>query len=164
MPAKKKPSKSAFIRSLPATMTAPEVVKKGKAAGVMFSTQLVYNVRGRGKPKAKRSDHPGLSKATARPASKAAFVRSLPPTVPAKAVVAQAKAAGVTLMEKYVYVIRALAKGKRPGRAGVSVPRPIATPSSAESLLKALGAELGLARAIAMLEGERERVRKLIRG
>ncbi len=38
-------SKSDFIRSQPTSVSAAEVVKKGKAQGIKFSPQLVYNVR-----------------------------------------------------------------------------------------------------------------------
>jgi hypothetical protein len=36
---------SEFIRRQPTTLSATEVVAKGKAAGIKFGTQLVYNVR-----------------------------------------------------------------------------------------------------------------------
>ncbi len=39
------PNRSDFIRSLPVTMTAGEVVKKGAEAGLTFRTNLVYEVR-----------------------------------------------------------------------------------------------------------------------
>ncbi len=39
------PSRSAFIRSLPVTMPAAEVVKKGSDSGLTFRTNLVYEVR-----------------------------------------------------------------------------------------------------------------------
>ncbi len=38
-------NRSAFIRSQPATMTAAEVVARGKTAGLSFRTNLVYEVR-----------------------------------------------------------------------------------------------------------------------
>jgi hypothetical protein len=164
-PKKTAPTKSDFVRSLPSTLTAPEVVKKAKAAGIKLSTQLVYVVRGR-KGKTKQASAPTTPSASTKPAtSKAAFVRGLPSTIPAKAVVAQAKAAGMKLSANYVYLIRRSAKENRGSvRAGRSVPRPISTASSAESLLKALGAEMGLATAIEVLEGERARVRAVIGG
>ena len=42
--------------------------------------------------------------------------------------------------------------------------RPIATTPKAEDLLKALGAEIGLGRAMEILAGERARVRAVIGG
>lgn len=41
----KEHSKADFIRSLPVSMPAKDVVKKGKAAGMKFITAYVYNVR-----------------------------------------------------------------------------------------------------------------------
>ncbi len=39
------PNRSDFIRSLPATLNAKDVVAKGKQAGLSFSSNLVYAVR-----------------------------------------------------------------------------------------------------------------------
>ena len=39
------PSKAAFVRSLPKTLTAKEVVAKAKAAGIKLSTGYVYVLR-----------------------------------------------------------------------------------------------------------------------
>ncbi len=103
-------------------------------------------------------------KSTTARKSKAAFVRDLPPNTPAKDVVAKAKAAGMVLSEGYVYNIRATskAKGKRdkvvtglPTRAGRGG-------GNAEDLLRAVAAELGLSRAIGILQGEQARVRRLL--
>jgi hypothetical protein len=58
MPSKKpsakpaKVNKSAFIRSLPRTMTAKEVVAKAKAQGLSISVPLVYIARAAAKKKA----------------------------------------------------------------------------------------------------------------
>jgi hypothetical protein len=107
--------------------------------------------------------------------SKSAFIRSLPPSTPGAEVVARGKAAGLKFNVNYVYRIRSLANGKRetrtsgsrktvrPGRLGASVPRPISSTSSAENLLRALAAEVGLSHAIDMLEAERTRVRAVLR-
>jgi len=62
-----------------------------------------------------------MSKAkTSKPAkiTKASFVRGIPSSVPAKEVVAKAKAAGMTLSEKHVYVIRSDAKKRSKKRGG----------------------------------------------
>lgn len=42
-------SKTAFVLALPATMTAKDVVAKGKAAGVKLSTAYVYVIRANAK-------------------------------------------------------------------------------------------------------------------
>jgi hypothetical protein len=39
------PSKASFVRSLPRSLTAKEVVKKAKAAGIKLSTAYVYVLR-----------------------------------------------------------------------------------------------------------------------
>jgi hypothetical protein len=87
--------------------------------------------------------------------------------------VKQAKALGLSLSINYVYNIRGAAKTaaktKRSGARGPAV-SPVANgggtraSSSAENLLKAVGAEIGLAAAIAILSGERARVRAVLGG
>jgi hypothetical protein len=65
---------------------------------------------------------PKKSQKSAKP-TKASFVRAIPSSVPAKEVVAKAKAAGMTLSEKHVYVIRSDAKkrsAKKKGGAGAA--------------------------------------------
>lgn len=52
-------NKSAFIRSLPRSMPASEVVTKGKAAGLTFSDRYVYAIRSKapkvGRPKGSKN-------------------------------------------------------------------------------------------------------------
>jgi hypothetical protein len=93
--------------------------------------------------------------------SKAAFVRSLPATTPAKEVVAKAKAAGLSLTEPYVYNVRATSKratgeprGRGPGRPAAS--------HGVEGLLRAVASNIGLARSLEILQAEHERVRRLL--
>jgi hypothetical protein len=107
--------------------------------------------------------------------SKAAFVRSLAAATPAKDVVAKAKERGMTLTESYVYNVRGAAKAARRKRTGslrsAVVARsaaPTATEGSkgglsTEDLLRAVGAELGLTRAIELLQAERARVHAVLR-
>jgi hypothetical protein len=172
----KTPSKSDFIRSQPTALSAADVVAKAKTEGIKLDRVLVYKVRIRAKAKGKtkKSSPPTKpSASTAPPKSKAAFVRGLPATTPAKDVVKQAKALGLTLSINYVYNIRGAAKmAVKKKRA--TAKSPVFTPvtngagssvaASAESLLKAVAAEIGLAPAIAILEGERARVRVVLRG
>jgi hypothetical protein len=67
--------------------------------------------------------------------TKASFVRAIPSSVPAKEVVAKAKAAGMTLSEKHVYVIRSDAKKRSKKRAAKgSAPK---APSAGHSTLAA---------------------------
>jgi len=241
MAAKKTPpaqSKSAFIRAQPAAMSAADVVAQGRAAGITLRPELVYEVRrvarartasgAKGASGAKRNAkqsksgpaktaeaRSSLGKATPRKAmSKAEFVRAHASASP-KEITEKAAAAGITLGTRYIYNVRgsdrAAARKKttarptaRPPKAawstrtkaawstrtkaawstrtkaawsnvsgearsgsprkGVAVPRPIATASRAEDLLKALGAEVGLAKAIEILSGERARVKAVLGG
>ena len=52
----KKPpmSKTAFVKSLPASLPGPEVVKKAKEAGLSIGLNYVYSIRARTNPKRKR--------------------------------------------------------------------------------------------------------------
>jgi hypothetical protein len=118
---------------------------------------------------------PAKKSATAKKAtliSKAAFVRSIAATTPAKEVVANAKERGMTLTESYVYNVRGAAKAAKRKRTGslrsALVARPLAAPASGatgatEDLLRAVGAELGLTRALEVLHAERARVHAVLR-
>lgn len=166
MPAKKTPiSKSDFIRSQPSTLSAGEVLAKAKAAGLKLTSQLVYKVRGtaKAKGKAKRSSGTTNARAVGTVPSKAAFVRGLPASTPAKEVVKQAKAAGIKIGISYVYNIRGAAKSKRapaksPAVGAVTSGASWSIAAHAENLLRAVAAEIGLGSAIEILRGERERV------
>jgi hypothetical protein len=103
--------------------------------------------------------------------SKAAFVRSLAASTPAKEVVAKGKEHGMTLTESYVYNVRGAAKAAKRKRTGslrsAVVARPVTTAGnsglSTEDLLRAVGAEIGLTRAIDVLQAERARVHAVLR-
>jgi hypothetical protein len=174
--AKRTTPKSDFIRAQPPTMSAVDVVAKAKSQKLKISRALVYMVRGRSDVKTKKTGakatarSPGTATAS-RSTSKAAFIRSLPKTMPVKDVVAMAKAKGIHFDEPYVYWARRPSKGtatrKRASTAvrnGPSIARAITTTSSAEALLLALGAEIGLGKAVEILEGERAKVRAAIGG
>jgi hypothetical protein len=174
-------SKSDFVRSQPATLSATEVLAKAKAAGLKLTPQLVYKVRGSAKAKGKPAAAPAktaipattISAAAKPPKSKAAFVRSLPASTPAKEVVKQAKAAELMLGVSYVYNIRGAAKmaakkkraaAKSPAVGTVANGGGTRGSTSAENLLKVVAAEIGLGPAIEILTGERARVRAVIGG
>ena len=174
----KKQSKSAFIRAQSNKLSAAEVVAKGKVAGIKFSPQLVYNVRGSSKPKkgtAKKSSTAKPIAVTAKVnVNKSDFVRAHAGLSP-KEIVAKAKAEGIKIDAGLVYNVRGYDKSKgrtkrgatkvrATPRMGASVPRPITSTRSAEDLLKAIAAEIGLGRAIEQLQGERARVRAILRG
>ena len=183
---KSTPSKSDFIRKH-ANLSAANVIAAGKAAGIKFSSQLVYNVRGGSKTKKTASTRKTAAKKAARstkPAttSKADFVRARS-HLSAKEVVADAKAAGLKLDANYIYKVRGrttVPSKKASGSTKSPAPKKTATSklvttskpsaangshrstSSVEDLLRAAAAELGLGRGIEILQGERARVRAVI--
>jgi hypothetical protein len=176
MAAKKITSKSDFIRSQPAHFSAAEVVAKAKGAGLKFSRQLVSAVRARAKAKGRApvatKARAGKSEAPAtKITNKAAFVRAHASLSPQE-ILAKAKAEGIPLGVRYVYNVRgadkmaAKKRGSKRSAPGVAGPAPgkHAPSSNVESLLRAVGAELGLAHAIALLHEERAKVRAAISG
>jgi hypothetical protein len=95
--------------------------------------------------------------------SKAAFVRSLPSHTPAKEVTAKAKSAGLTITEAYVYNVRATSKPKKNGvrrASAVAVQRQGGR--GAEDLLRALAAEIGVSRALSILQAQRASLRAIL--
>jgi hypothetical protein len=177
------PSKRAFIRAIPFGVSAKDVVAQGKAAGLKFNTDYVHRARKTAGAVATKPTSPmptsPIPKAPAKPLkSKADFVRAYPALSP-KEVVEQGKAEGVKFDAAYVYRVRAMDKTARKVRraaakttastatsvngTGASVTLPAAS-SSAEDLLRAVAAELGLGRAVEILAGERARVRGLMGG
>jgi hypothetical protein len=171
-------SKSDFIRSQPASLSTAEVVAKGKEAGIKLNRVLVYKVRAKGKLKktgaAKKTAMAAKTSASTKSVtSKAAFVRGLPASTPAKDVVAQAKAAGIKLGVSYVYNIRGAAKmaakkkravAKSPAVSPVASAGGSGASARAANLLKAVAAEIGLGPAIDILRSERARVAAVIGG
>jgi hypothetical protein len=105
----------------------------------------------------------------AKKVNKSAFVRSLPPDMPAKEVVDKAKTEGMKISVAYVYSIRTAAKagarraaGGLPGRGAF---RSIGSGHGrVEDLLRAVAAELGLSRAIGLLQAEQAKVRAVLGG
>lgn len=170
----KKQSKSDFVRVQPATLSAADVLAKAKAAGLKITPQLVYKVRSVSKPQGKAKKAP-TAKPTASPTSskitnKSAFVRvnrSLSP----KEIVEKAKAAGIKLDVGYVYNVRGAAKtrakkrraaAKSPALSTVVNTGPWSVSQHAETLLRAVAAEIGLGHAIELLHAERARVAALL--
>lgn len=105
--------------------------------------------------------------------SKAEFVRSQPDSMGAKDVVKAAKNAGIPISEAYVYTIRYEAKrrgqkkpGRPAGRKGRSSAITAAPRSSGgvEDLLRAAAAEIGLSRAIALLQEQQRALRVVLGG
>ena len=101
--------------------------------------------------------------------SKADFVRSQPADMPAKEVVAKAKAAGLSISDNYVYTLRYEAKkaGKTPGvskgpKKKASVKSTRASSNGVEDLLRAAASEIGLSRAITILQEQQNTLRAVL--
>ena len=126
------PSKSAFIRDLPLTLSAKEVVAQGKVAGLTFDDKYVHNIRRAAEKKTasvkkvatkraasqttapKKTATPSKKTATSKSTapkqapstvSKADFVRARPHLSP-REIVEDAKGQGVKLDPSYVYGVR----------------------------------------------------------
>jgi hypothetical protein len=109
----------------------------------------------------------------ARPISKTTqFILTLPKTLPAKEVLARAKARGIETSENNVHRVRRLhaasAPAKTPSSGSASGAKELfaakRTGSSADDLLRAVAAEIGLGRAVDILQSERARVRVALQG
>lgn len=95
-----------------------------------------------------------------RPTSKVSkTILSLPHDMSVKDVLGQLKSKGLKTTESNIYRVRRLLKKRATKR---TAPVTAVTSSSAEGLLRAVAAEVGLGRAIEILEAERSRVRTLI--
>lgn len=105
---------------------------------------------------------------TGEKTSKAAFVRALPDSLPAKEVVAKAKAAGMTLSEKHVYVIRSGARKKKAGgkisAKGIATSPRASNVGSDETSFRKLVLALGIPRAKAIVADVERRLEELIHG
>jgi hypothetical protein len=180
-------SKSDFIRTQPATMSAAQVVEKAKAEGIDLRAGLVYEVRRtdkarktvpsrRSAPTAKKappkssSATPMRGDAKAPPTtSKAAFVRAHANLSP-KEIVEKAKAENIRLDVGYVYNVRSSNRANQrtarraPERRDALAPEPVGATSRVEALLKAVAAEVGLGRAIELLQAERAKISAAIGG
>jgi len=159
-------SKADFVRSLPSSTPAKKVIAKAKAAGLSVSETYVYALRRSAKGGAKKKAKPASATST-KPnlSSKSDFVRGFSRGTAAKDVVAKAKAAGIKLDIQYVYKLRSRSKSI-PRKVAVARAAPVAVTkmktngfhSSAEDLLRAVAAELGLGHAMEILQHERAQV------
>ncbi len=139
MAAKKKTSKTDFVRKFP-DLPAADVVKKGAEAGLKFSDKYVYKVRAVDRSKSKKSGAPGAPakaagapkapKAPSAPKASGAmtttdFVKSLPPKMSFKEAAEKASKLGIKLSKGYFYVLKSGAK-KAPDAAkggGAAAPK-----------------------------------------
>jgi hypothetical protein len=121
---------------------------------------------------------PKTAKKTSQPAkkpqNKTAFILSLPMDMPASDAVQTAKTQGIELTDKYVYNIRATARSAARKKTSVGEATVAGTPkrtlvvaktkTSAEDLLKAIAAEIGLGRAMTILSEQRAQVTAVLGG
>jgi hypothetical protein len=186
-------SKSDFIRTQSASMSAAQVVEKAKAEGIDLRAGLVYEVRRIDKARKTLPSKQSVSTARkaaskSRPAaptrgdakarlttSKAAFVRAHANLSP-KEIVEKAKGENIKLDVGYVYNVRSSNRanqanqanqgsGRRaPERRGLPAPEAVGAISRVEALLKAVAAEVGLGRAIELLQAERAKISAAIGG
>jgi hypothetical protein len=173
-----RPGKAAFVRSLSTSIPAAEVVQRAKSAGLELTPDRVHKIRSAEKTRLAKS-RPQKQEGTSLAASshnssstahggKSAFVRGLPTDMPTKEVLSLAKKQGLNLSAGQVYNIRSaakaaakvpggkLTKAKMQGSAPVSVAsssklRGNANTSGHEATLRSLIADVGLARARAVI-------------
>jgi len=139
-------SGAAFVRSLPRTMPAAEVIEKGKAVGMKLSAAYVYTSRARS------------SSFTPKPPTKSDFIRSQAAGLSAPEIVAMGKAAGIKFTPQLANKVKRAAPSS-PAPKTVTNSGRSSGAASAENLLKAVAAEIGLGSAIGILASERARVR-----
>jgi hypothetical protein len=188
-----------FILSLPTALPAREVLAKAKARGIKTSENNVHRVRrihGRSKQaiakaqmaKAQVGGAPSSTPKAPAPSAgavpvptKSAFVRGFPLDTSAKQIVEKAAAAGIALDVRYVHKVQSRSKpvatkklpvktaaAAKRVKAPASLPKSVAVPhvarasSSVEALLRAVAAEIGLGRAVEILQGERASVRAVL--
>ncbi|MBI4914578.1 MAG: hypothetical protein HY825_01910 [Acidobacteria bacterium] len=87
--------------------------------------------------------------------------------MPAKDIVAKGKTIGLELTEKYVYTIRSVARSRKlrdEHRAAAKTGPNAGASSGAGALPLAVAAEVGLGRAIELLQTERRRVVAMLKG
>jgi hypothetical protein len=177
-------SKSEFIRGIPLSVSAKDVVAQGEAAGIRFDTDYVYKARktakaGTVKKAVTLPSANSVSKSSGKPQeSKAAFVRARAHLSPGE-IVEDAKAEGVRFDARYVYRVRAMDREATTRKTAASKvttetltstngAHPAVTfraaSSPAEDLLLAVAAELGLGRAAELLSEERARIKGLLGG
>ncbi len=126
-PAKKAAKKpAAKAEKKPAAKTVPKVAKVAKKApATMKPTPAKKAAKTTPAKKASPKAKAPAAPTSAAPVSKSAFIRSQPPTMPARDVVEAARAAGITMTTKFVYRVRSTptkVAGKKPAAATKAAP------------------------------------------
>jgi len=96
------------------------------------------------------------------PSTLSKFILSLPRNLPVKDVIAKAKAKGLKATESNIYRVRRTFAPLPAKASHAPAASSGASGSSAERLLHAVAAEIGLARAIDLLVAERAKVRSIL--
>jgi len=110
-----------------------------------------------------RNTTKSASKQSKSKLSKAAFVRGLPPKMPAAQVIAKAKANGLTLSPAYVYVIRSKNSAKANGNARVRGGAQGGGGRAQERTFVDLALRLGFSRAQELLDDVRAGIQRVLR-
>jgi hypothetical protein len=122
-----------------------------------------------------------MPKAPKKTISKTAFVRNLPPAMPAQKVVDKAKEAGFVLTAQYVYKVRSLTKSAKARAKASSAPvakkpvvakkvvapkaarRPAAPATSHEAAFRRFVLQLGVQKSKALLNDVERKLRALVK-
>ena len=169
--ARPSPDLTKFVLSLPMDLSAKEVVIRARAAGIKAKKKKVARIRREwsvqpAKPVTTMPVAPAKLVPAApsgpRPVvlSKSDFIRRLPVTMSVAEVVAKGKAAGLTFSDTLVYMVRGRSTAKKPvSRRVPATPkttvaarvRPSVGPRPVD-VLRAVATEIGLGRALAILQ------------
>ncbi len=146
-------NKVAFVLSLPIDTRPTDVVAKAKEAGISVSSSYVSRIQTRARTKGEGAKSPtGTTSARSPSAKKKAHAKH-----PAKKNVATsaAKRAAKPTPKK---------RAAKPTPKTTTVAAPLRRATPAEDLLRAVAAEIGISRAIQILEAEHRRVAAILRG
>ncbi len=178
-------TKTAFVLSFPAELPAKEVVARGREAGVALTERAVYKTRYLSKVRAQKTGTKVAVKTapTATPPAAvaksrrgagdgraSALIRATPLGVKASEVVAAARAQGIRLTAGLVYAVRGqMKRSDWPAGAPVAAMKVVAATryegpkvGERERQLISLAVDLGLPRAIELIEGVRAKVKAMI--
>ncbi len=153
--APKTQTKTAFVLGFPHGMPASKVVEEGKKAGVALTEKAVWSVRSEARTrKAKKGKKPAAPKAAA---PKAAAPKAAAPKAAAPKKASKSKA-------KPKSKAKAQSKAKPKVTHTKTKSHHAVGNHKADDLLRAVAAELGLARAITILQAEHDRVHRILGG
>jgi len=182
-------SKTAFVLAQPPGTKPKQIAEAASAAGIEITAKYVSNILSAAKSAGKKAPAKKTAAKTAPakavvPAkkgrssggNKSEFIRSVPKDVKPAEVVKLAAAKGISITAGLVHTVRSQLKkkgveslaptAKRPGRPPSAhkspAPAPVGGSSDRERQLVALAVDVGLARAVELIEGLRARIGELI--